>query len=408
MGKAIEINATLGDLDLISASIEAEERLFKVYEIFKSNPIYPGLLVTKNGQLYKMLSKARFYEVMSKQYMFDLFYRRPVHSFFDNNHSEAYLTLDIHLSVLNAATIALQRPIINMFDPIIVKCTENSYKLLDYYVLLLAQNQVHLKTAQLLNEANEFKKEVLGVVAHDLRNPLGAILGLVQLIEQNKPDDKDNKELIKYIHDASLQMNYLINDFLVTAINDATDYQLNTAPFELIRLLDQVIFHFREHAESKYQKILFFHSEDEININADAQKLKEIVENLISNAIKYTLANKQIKIFVENQDDKVIIKVSDEGPGLTDSDKENIFGKFTKLSAKPTAGESSTGLGLYIVKKMIDLHKGNIWVESELGRGSTFIVELPTNIKEKAKQTGFVSDSHRLIPIADIKVQSSN
>lgn len=74
---------------------------------------------------------------------------------------------------------------------------------------------------------------------------------------------------------------------------------------------------------------------------------------------------------------KVTIKVTDKGPGMNDTDKEKIFGKFTRLSAKPTAGESSTGLGLFIVKKLVKLHGGKIWVESEIGEGSTFILELP-------------------------------
>jgi signal transduction histidine kinase len=386
MEQTIGINATLGDLDLISAIIDADEKLLKVYEVFKKNPTYPGLLLTRNGELYRMLSKARFYEVMSKQYMFDLFSHRPAHFFFDDNFPDSYLILDVNTSVLNAATLALQRPIKSRFDPIIVNCAENCYKLLDYYTLLLAQNQVHLQTAQLLGEANEFKKEVLGIVAHDLRNPISAILGFVKLIERHETLQELDRKYIGFIYESSLQMHNLVNDFLVTAINDATDFRMNPARFEIVRLVNQIITYFKEPSEKKDQKILLVHSHSEIYIIADAQKIREVIENLISNAIKYTGHRKQIKIFIECQNSMVNIKVSDEGPGLSDNDKEKIFGKFARLSAKPTDGETSTGLGLYIVKKLVDLHKGKIWAESKPGEGSTFIVELPLGINEMEKE----------------------
>jgi len=371
------INATLGELDLVSLTIDADDPLKKAFEIFTKHPTFPGLIVLKDGKLFRMLSKASFFEAMSQQYMYDLYSIRAVHFFFDENVSDNSLILDSNISVLSASTIALKRPGINRFDPIIVQCSENSFKLLDYYTLLLAENHVHILTSELLREANEFKKEVLGVVAHDLRNPIGAILGCANVLIESDINKEDSLEYIKIIQEVSQQMNNMVNDLLISAINDATDFMINPATFDVITLIAKIIANFKDSAEMKHQKLYFYYTENPIILNADSSKIREVLENLLSNAIKYSANDKQIKVSVEKLDEMVIIKVSDEGPGFSDFDKVKLFGKFARLSAKPTAGESSTGLGLFIAKKLVELHHGKIGVESIVNEGSTFIIELP-------------------------------
>jgi signal transduction histidine kinase len=103
----------------------------------------------------------------------------------------------------------------------------------------------------------------------------------------------------------------------------------------------------------------------------------EIFDNLVSNAVKYSPQGRNIYVRVARQAENVLIAVQDEGPGLSEDDKAKLFGKFTRLSARPTAGEHSTGLGLSIVKRMVEAMNGKVWCESELGKGATFIVELP-------------------------------
>jgi signal transduction histidine kinase len=103
----------------------------------------------------------------------------------------------------------------------------------------------------------------------------------------------------------------------------------------------------------------------------------QVLDNLISNAVKYSPLGKRILVRVVNTDRAVRIEIQDEGPGLSEDDKSKLFGKFARLSARPTGGEYSTGLGLSIVKKMVEAMNGKVWCESELGKGATFIVELP-------------------------------
>jgi signal transduction histidine kinase len=373
----IGIKATLGDLDLISVSIDAEDKMSKAYDIFAKHPSYPGLIVLKQGKLFRMLSKASFFEAMSQQYMFDVYSYRSAHDYFDANDSAHCLILDVNVSVLSAATMALRRPGINRFDPIVVQCTEDDFKILDYYVLLIAENQVHLQTAKFLREANEFKKEVLGVVAHDLQNPIGIILGFANLLISSEPNKEETLEYSKIILDTSQQMNNMVHELLSSAIKDAVDFTINSAQFSLHKLMNQIINNFKESAEAKHQRIRFTSSESSIIINADSSRISEVLENLISNAIKYSEVDTQIMVSVEKLDEVAIIKVTDEGPGFNNEDMAKIFGKFNCLSAKPTAGESSTGLGLFIVKRLVDLLGGKVWVESKLDEGSTFIVELP-------------------------------
>jgi signal transduction histidine kinase len=103
----------------------------------------------------------------------------------------------------------------------------------------------------------------------------------------------------------------------------------------------------------------------------------EVLDNLISNAVKYSPQGKNIYIRLNISNEAVAVEVQDEGPGLSDEDKKHLFGKFARLSARPTAGEHSTGLGLSIVKRMVEAMNGRVWCESELGKGAKFCVELP-------------------------------
>ena len=110
--------------------------------------------------------------------------------------------------------------------------------------------------------------------------------------------------------------------------------------------------------------------------------LSQVLDNLVSNAVKYSPPNKNIWVDIQETTENVRIAIRDEGPGLSDDDKSKLFGKFARLSAQPTGGEHSTGLGLSIVKKMIEAMNGKVWCESELGHGATFFVEISRTASE--------------------------
>ena len=233
-----------------------------------------------------------------------------------------------------------------------------------------------------LQEANELKSKLLSMAAHDLRGPLQIILlhaaDLAQ-IDAEKPDPFQLKRLGKASEKISLnadKMEKLIEHTLETAVIDSGKLRLDRTPIDLGELAGFVIRHCAPLAERKDQRIVFKGGEGYM-VNADHVRLEQVMDNIVRNAVKFSPIGKTIWVTVANEESLVTFKVRDQGPGLNEEDKKNLFKEFQRLSARPTGGETSTGLGLSISMKLVKLHGGNIRVESEPGKGSTFIVELP-------------------------------
>ncbi len=236
-----------------------------------------------------------------------------------------------------------------------------------------------------LAEANRFKTELLAIAAHDLKNPLQSIMGFAQLIEERKEDSTAIESFAKIIQNSSQRMLSLINNLLEDAKAEMTTFELKPETLNLTNLIWQMLERqFNTQAQQKSQTI-FFESDGDILLKADRERLKQVFENLIGNAIKYSPKGKSIWIELRKQprtnqatNETVLVSVKDEGQGLTEEDKSKLFGKFQRLSAKPTGGEGSTGLGLAITKQLVEKHNGRIWAESEgKDKGATFFVELP-------------------------------
>jgi signal transduction histidine kinase len=233
-----------------------------------------------------------------------------------------------------------------------------------------------------LNRANAFKKEILGIVAHDLKNPLSVILGRADMLGQQvqrdpMPIDAIRKQ-VDQITQSARRMTSMIEGLIKEAMDDALDITIRRHPLDLVRLVNSIAESNRPLAERKFQEIEV-EAPDSLPLRADYDRLREAIDNLVSNAIKYTPNNGQVRISADlNGNGKVAtIRVSDTGPGLSEDDRTRLFGRFQRLSAQPTGGESSTGLGLSIVKRIVDLHGGAISAESRPDGGTTFRVELP-------------------------------
>jgi signal transduction histidine kinase len=152
---------------------------------------------------------------------------------------------------------------------------------------------------------------------------------------------------------------------------------IHTVAMDVVPISEMVTDIFRDRAEAKNITLHFESAEREMTALADEQMYNQIIENILSNAIKYSPLGKNIFVRIALRDTVVRVEVQDEGPGISSEDMQKLFGKFARLSARPTGGEHSTGLGLNIVKKMVAAMHGKVWCESELGKGATFIVELP-------------------------------
>jgi len=232
-----------------------------------------------------------------------------------------------------------------------------------------------------LKKADSLKSKLLSIAAHDLRNPLHSIIGYVELIESKLPENSELIPKLNKISKSADRMLTSIKDLLDSSPIDNDTLSMNVVPVNLKDLISQVISQNEPMASRKEQVVDFkYDANSDLVISGDEDKIRKIVDNLLSNAIKYSPTGKEISIRLAGNDETIRIEVEDEGPGLTEEDKQKMFRRFQRLSAQPTGGEISTGLGLSIVKEFAELHQGSITVESLPGAGATFIIELPRKL----------------------------
>jgi len=232
---------------------------------------------------------------------------------------------------------------------------------------------------QELTKLNKDKDHFIGIASHDLKAPLSGILGLIRLMKMENPNRPDKDlEYLSYIEDTSIKMQRLISNLLdINRIERGMSF-VNKQPVNLETIFKTLEMEFTEPARKKSIKLLI----DKIGktVVTDPDVLKRILDNLLSNAIKFSPARKEVKIGVYLEDDFLHCQIIDQGPGISNEDLPFLFEKFRKLSNRPTDGEVSTGLGLSIVKELITLLDGDMEVESEVGKGTTFKFKFP--IKE--------------------------
>ncbi|HKA80564.1 MAG TPA: DUF3369 domain-containing protein [Xanthobacteraceae bacterium] len=233
-----------------------------------------------------------------------------------------------------------------------------------------------------LRQANAFKSEILGTVAHDLKNPLGVILGRTEILKEVIASagalDEAVRTQIAYIRDAANRLTEMVDDLVSDAMADALDITIRREPVDIAGLVQEVAEANRPLAARKEQTITVAAPPDHAAM-CDGDRIREAIDNLVSNAVKYSPLGGAIDLLVTREDGGIMVQVKDRGAGLSPEDISRLFGRFQRLSAKPTAGETSTGLGLSIVKRIVDLHGGRIAVESAgPGKGATFKMTLPT------------------------------
>lgn len=226
----------------------------------------------------------------------------------------------------------------------------------------------------LISEKNEF----ISIATHDLRNPLNNVIGLSQLLREDneKVLDPDSLENLNYVIESSTQMLKIIENIFGEKSLSTGTIEPNLSDVSLNALIDELVklYHFK--AEQKRISLIYNKPGDDVVISSDSFILHQIIDNILSNAIKFSPFDKLIELNLSLENACVIISIKDEGPGFSDDDKEKIFKKNSKLSAKPTAGESSSGLGLSIVKKLSDVINADITINSKHGKGAEFVITI--------------------------------
>lgn len=232
---------------------------------------------------------------------------------------------------------------------------------------------------QSLQVLNERKNEIIGIAAHDLRSPLSGILLATEIMQE--PDESGDAEAVRRtagkIHKAGLVMMELLQRLLDGNAIDLGNVKPTGSSIDLAVLVSQVADNVRPRAAAKNQRLSFHLEHDSIPALADPRYVRDILENLLSNAMKFSPRGGAIHMAAGLGTSSAWVTVQDEGPGISEEDRGHMFQRYTRLSARPTGGEPSVGLGLYIVKGYAEAMGGRILVESEPGQGATFRLELP-------------------------------
>jgi two-component system sensor histidine kinase/response regulator len=233
------------------------------------------------------------------------------------------------------------------------------------------------RTEHRLRESKAEKNEFLSIVAHDLRSPLSNIVTSAEMLaaEPEMPPDQ-LKEFLEIICASGRHMIHLVENLMDLNAIEQGRMKMQIAPCELGEVVRGVAANYHSKAKAKQQELAVCEDAGPLMAMADPHSAIQIFDNLVSNAIKYSPAGKRIDIRLRRNNGMIRCEVQDQGPGLDKDDLQKMFGRFARLSAQPTGGESSTGLGLSIVKKMVEAVGGNVWCESEPGKGSLFVVEL--------------------------------
>jgi two-component system NtrC family sensor kinase len=229
-----------------------------------------------------------------------------------------------------------------------------------------------------LKELDRIKSEFVTTVSHDLRSPLTAILGYVELIERAGQVNEQQREFIQRVQLSVQQITNLVTDLLdLGRIESGVDSTRERTPIAV--LARYAVEGLRGTAETKQVEVSIDLPEGLPLIEGDPIRLRQMIGNLLENAIKYTPEEGTVRLSAEAEEDQVILRIADSGPGIPPADQPYLFDKFFRGSniEDSTPG---TGLGLSIVKSIVDHHDGRIWVDSTLGEGSTFTVVLPASL----------------------------
>ncbi len=219
----------------------------------------------------------------------------------------------------------------------------------------------------------------LGMAAHDLRSPLTTIRGFVGLFQEELLGHvtSEGRNALARMERGCDKMLALINDLLDVSVIESGRLTLSLGDVDPALLATECVESFHALGARKGVSVEMRQEGGLRSFRADARRVSQILDNLVSNAVKYSPVNTSVTVSVRARADSVEFEVSDQGPGIPEADRQRIFGDFQRTDAKPTGGESSTGLGLAIVRRLVEAHTGKIKVVSALGIGSRFLVELP-------------------------------
>lgn len=232
-----------------------------------------------------------------------------------------------------------------------------------------------------LERINKRQNQMMGMVAHDLRNPLSVIYNFSTFLMEDQPAEHElneqQREFLEEIRASSQLMLSIVEDMLDISAIESGNIRLNKSETDFCKLVRQVMRFYASKAEGKGIRLECKAPERPVVKQVDPNKMRQVLVNLISNAVKFSSSGSTVRISVRQEGKGVTISVEDEGQGIPKEELKNLFVPFAKISVTGTAGEKSTGLGLAITQKLVEAHGGSIDVKSKVGKGTTFTIDLP-------------------------------
>ncbi|MBL8062944.1 MAG: PAS-domain containing protein [Anaerolineales bacterium] len=235
---------------------------------------------------------------------------------------------------------------------------------------------VTMQDISYLKEIDRLKNDFIHTVSHDLRSPLTAILGYTELIERAGSLNDSQQEFLQRLQASVQHVTTLVNDLLDLGRLEA-GFDTRREMVHLGNVLKYTLDVFDNQIKKKSIKLITDVAPDMKLVRANPIRIRQMLDNLIGNAIKYTPMNGRVTVRMSMQESQIILRVEDTGPGIPGDEQNRVFDKFYRASNRPN-GVEGTGLGLAIVKSIVESHQGRVWVESKVGVGSTFAVLLPT------------------------------
>ncbi|HEY9839354.1 MAG: response regulator [Candidatus Sericytochromatia bacterium] len=247
----------------------------------------------------------------------------------------------------------------------------------------VSQNIHQMQQFDLIQKSLDLKNHFLGMAAHDIRSPVGNIYSFCQLFLRGTIGNlsQEQMKVILNMKDMTMHTLQLLNDLLDMSAIEHGSLNLRQKPAAVLSLLRQRIEMQRLYAQEKNIQVIL-EEDPNLILFCDPQRFGQVLDNLVSNAIKYSYPGSRVWLRSRTENQQVVLEIEDEGQGLSPEDQLRLFTPFERLRSKPTAGERSTGLGLVIARKIVDAHGGTMECVSELGKGTTFRIRMPKFVEE--------------------------